>query len=159
MPRPFDQPACRRVLGVIAVAASLCACATRPPPGPTLAVIPKAGESLAEFQQHDAACRTYASGSIGKASSQAPDFSDVLPIARALIDTNRDRLLWGTNWPHPSARRVPGRAPTDIAPLRHVDDGRIMNLLRAWAPDPADRRAILVDNPARLYGFGTDARV
>lgn len=93
------------------------------------------------------------------ASAQAPDFPDVTPIARALVEANRDRLLWGTNWPHPSARPVPGRASTDIAPLRRIDDGHILNLLTAWVPDAEDRHAILVDNPAALYGFPAAARV
>ena len=87
------------------------------------------------------------------ASTLAPDHADVVPLARAFIATNPERILWGTNWPHPNSRRGEGRTPTDIAPLRQVDDGRILNLLPVWAPDPAVRQAILVDNPARLYGF------
>jgi predicted TIM-barrel fold metal-dependent hydrolase len=42
---------------------------------------------------------------------------------------------------------------TDITPLFQIDDGRLMNQLPIWAPDPATRKAILADNPARLYGF------
>lgn len=87
------------------------------------------------------------------ASKLAPDYPDVIPLAKALISANRDRILWGTNWPHPNSARVPSRKPTDIAPLRQVDDGHILNLLPLWAPDAADRNAILAGNPARLYGF------
>jgi predicted TIM-barrel fold metal-dependent hydrolase len=49
--------------------------------------------------------------------------------------------------------RVPGRKTTDIAPLMQTDDGRILNLLPVWVADPVTRKAILVDNPTRLYGF------
>jgi predicted TIM-barrel fold metal-dependent hydrolase len=86
------------------------------------------------------------------ASSLAPDYSDVAPLARALLAANPERLIWGTNWPHPGAR-VPGRAVTDVSPLRQIDDGRVFNLLPTWVPDAAQRKTILVDNPARLYGF------
>ena len=75
------------------------------------------------------------------------------PLARALVAANTQRILWGTNWPHPDARVLPGRRNTDIAPLMQTDDGRVLNLLAAWVPDAAVRRTILVENPARLYGF------
>jgi predicted TIM-barrel fold metal-dependent hydrolase len=64
-----------------------------------------------------------------------------------------DRVLWGTDWPHPDSGPVPGRKPTDTAPFYRVDDGRVLGQLAAWAPDAGVRRTILVDNPARLYGF------
>jgi len=47
----------------------------------------------------------------------------------------------------------PRTTPTAIAPPYPNDDGRVLNLLPTWVPDPAIRRKILVDNPARLYGF------
>jgi predicted TIM-barrel fold metal-dependent hydrolase len=87
------------------------------------------------------------------ASRLAPDYPDITPLARALVGARPDRILWGSNWPHPNAARVPSRKPTDIAPLRQVDDGHIINLLPLWVPDETDRQAILADNPARLYGF------
>jgi predicted TIM-barrel fold metal-dependent hydrolase len=86
-------------------------------------------------------------------SHQAPDYADVVPLARALVAANPPRVLWGTDWPHPDSRVLPGRKNTDIAPLLQTDDGRVLNLLPVWVPDPAVRRTILVDNPARLYGF------
>ena len=55
--------------------------------------------------------------------------------------------------PHPDSRVLPDRKNTDIAPLVQTDDGRVLNLLAVWVPDAAVRKAILVDNPARLYGF------
>ncbi|NKE44842.1 amidohydrolase family protein [Roseomonas frigidaquae] len=64
----------------------------------------------------------------------------VAPLARALAAAAPERMVWGTNWPHPNATTIP-------------DDSALLDLLADWAPDAAQRRAILVDNPARLYGF------
>ena len=86
-------------------------------------------------------------------ASKRPDYADVAPLAKALIAANPDRVLWGTDWPHPDPVTPPGRKPTEVTPMLKIDDGRVMNLLPAWAPDAATRRKILVDNPARLYGF------
>ncbi len=86
-----------------------------------------------------------------RASRQGPDYPDVTPFARAFIDANPDRVLWGSDWPHPDT--ASGRKATDISPLLRIDDGRLLNQLVEWAPDPAVRRKILVDNPAALYGF------
>ena len=86
-------------------------------------------------------------------STQAPDYADVIPLAKALVAANPQRVLWGTDWPHPDTRAVPGRKNTDIAPLVQTDDGRVLNLLALWVPDERTRRAILVENPAKLYGF------
>jgi predicted TIM-barrel fold metal-dependent hydrolase len=88
-----------------------------------------------------------------RASDLAPDYPDVAPFARALIDANPDRILWGTDWPHPSGHTPPGRKPSDVTPLLQIDDGRLLNQLAVWAPDAEVRRKILADNPARLYGF------
>ena len=88
-----------------------------------------------------------------RSSTNSPDFPDVAPLANALIAANVQRVLWGTDWPHPDSAQVPGRRPTDIAPLLQIDDGRVLNQLPLWAPDPATRKAILVDNPVRLYQF------
>jgi predicted TIM-barrel fold metal-dependent hydrolase len=68
-------------------------------------------------------------------------FDDVVPLARAVIEKAPDRVLWGTDWPHPN---IDGVMP---------DDGDLVDLLARYAPDEATRRTILVDNPARLYGF------
>lgn len=86
-------------------------------------------------------------------STQAPDYPDVEQFAKALVAANPERLLWATNWPHPDSALVPGRKATDIAPFRRIDDGRVFNQLAVWVPDPAQRKTILVENPARLYGF------
>ena len=86
-----------------------------------------------------------------RASKLGPDFPDVVPLARALIAANADRIIWGTDWPHPNSSA--GGNPTDLTPLYQIDDGRLLNQLPLWAPDAAIRKKILVDNPARLYGF------
>ena len=88
-----------------------------------------------------------------RASKQAPDYLDVAPLARALIAANADRVLWGTDWPHPNTAARPGEPPTQVTPFLQIDDGRLLNQLAVWAPDPGIRKKILVDNPARLYGF------
>ncbi|HUP94566.1 MAG TPA: amidohydrolase family protein [Burkholderiales bacterium] len=85
-----------------------------------------------------------------RASKLAPDFSDVTPLAQALIAANADRILWGTDWPHPNSA---GGSTSVVSPLFQIDDGRLLNQLPVWAPDAALRKTILVDNPARLYGF------
>lgn len=64
----------------------------------------------------------------------------VRDLARALVRAAPERMLWGSNWPHPNATTIP-------------DDAALLDALAEWAPDAATRRAILVDNPARLYGF------
>ena len=88
-----------------------------------------------------------------RSSKLAPDYQDMVPYARALIAANADRIVWGTDWPHPDSSRVEGRKATDVAPLYQIDDGRLLNQLPVWVPDAAIRKKILVDNPAQLYGF------
>jgi predicted TIM-barrel fold metal-dependent hydrolase len=73
-------------------------------------------------------------------SRQWPRYADVASLAQALAAAAPDRCLWGTDWPHTGAAYVP-------------NDGDLGDALADWLPDPALRRKILVDNPARLYGF------
>ena len=86
-------------------------------------------------------------------SKRAPDYPDAGPLARALIAANPERILWGTDWPHPNSDALPGYGAMDMRPYFAIDDGALLNQLPVWAPDAATRKAILVDNPARLYGF------
>jgi predicted TIM-barrel fold metal-dependent hydrolase len=86
-----------------------------------------------------------------RVSKLAPDFPDVAPFAKALVAANPARTLWGTDWPHPQTKA--GNDPHQITPLYQIDDGRDLNLFGEWVPDAAQRKAILVDNPAHLYGF------
>ena len=74
-------------------------------------------------------------------SSAGPPFTDAVPFARALVAAAPGRILWGTDWPHPN---IEGHMP---------NDGDLLDLLAQHAPDEAVRNRILVDNPARLYGF------
>jgi D-galactarolactone isomerase len=73
--------------------------------------------------------------------SGPPRFEDIGALARELVQRWPERLLWATNWPHPS---VKGEAPDDL---------ELFKLLPEWAPDESTRRRIVVDNPAKLYGF------
>lgn len=72
----------------------------------------------------------------------APKYEDVGRLAKALVKHAPDRMLWASNWPHPSARKP-----------QPPDDADLLDLLLDWAPDEAARRKILADNPAELYGF------
>ena len=74
-------------------------------------------------------------------SRQPIPYADMQPFAEALVAAAPDRLVWGTDWPHPSC----GDAPPD--------DRALFALLDRWVPDVAARQRILVDNPAALYGF------
>jgi predicted TIM-barrel fold metal-dependent hydrolase len=88
-----------------------------------------------------------------RSSKQGPEYQDCVPLAKALIAANADRIIWGTDWPHPDSVTPPGRKPTEVTPLFQIDDGKLLNQLVVWEPDAAVRKKILVDNPARLYGF------
>jgi predicted TIM-barrel fold metal-dependent hydrolase len=87
-----------------------------------------------------------------RSSDHGPAHRDVAPLARALIAANPERILWGTDWPHPQAA-LPGAEYDRITPFYDIDDGLALNQLRAWARSAAMRRKILVENPARLYDF------
>ncbi|WP_108258780.1 amidohydrolase family protein [Mangrovicoccus ximenensis] len=82
------------------------------------------------------------------------DYSVFDPLAAALVEAGPDRVLWGTNWPHPNAKPPAGGTAKDLTPLFDVDDGAVLGHLPVWAPDLALREKMLVANPARLYGFG-----
>ena len=69
-----------------------------------------------------------------------PDFADAAPMARALIETAPDRLIWGSDYPH-------------LSFADQVGSVQLFNLLADWAPDEPTRQQILVDNPAALFGF------
>jgi predicted TIM-barrel fold metal-dependent hydrolase len=84
-------------------------------------------------------------------SKQAPDYPDAAPIAKALIAANPQRITWGSDWPH--AATVPGRQMTGVVPFEDVDDAVSLNLLAGWASGAEQLKLILVENPARLYGF------
>jgi predicted TIM-barrel fold metal-dependent hydrolase len=87
-----------------------------------------------------------------RSSTKAPAYGDVAPLARALIAANPDRIVWGTDWPHPH-HAVPGKELSELTPAFDIDDGLALAQLPRWAPTAATRHKILVDNPARLYDF------
>jgi predicted TIM-barrel fold metal-dependent hydrolase len=92
-----------------------------------------------------------------RCSEKAPDYADVTPLAQALVQANADRIVWGTDWPHPNSDAGRGKPLTDIAAPFPIDDGLLLNQLAKWVPDAGARKKILVDNPARLYGFESKA--
>jgi 2-pyrone-4,6-dicarboxylate lactonase len=74
-------------------------------------------------------------------SDHPPDYADMTPLVRALVAVAPDRLVWATDWPHTQGKKY------------MPNDGDLADMLAEWVPDEAQRRKILVDNPARLYGF------
>jgi D-galactarolactone isomerase len=72
----------------------------------------------------------------------APKYEDVSRLARALVKQAPERMLWASNWPHPSV-------PKEQRP----SDEDLLDLLLDWAPEEKVRHRILVDNPAQLYGY------
>jgi D-galactarolactone isomerase len=78
--------------------------------------------------------------------SGPPHYADIGAIARALVALAPERMLWASNWPHPSLKRD------------FPDEGALLDLICEWAPDEATREKILVTNPARLYRFGAASR-
>jgi 2-pyrone-4,6-dicarboxylate lactonase len=69
-----------------------------------------------------------------------PPYGEAIPIAAALVRAGGERVLWGTDFPHPNASH-------------EADEAELVELVPQFAPDAADRQRVLVDNPARLYGF------
>jgi predicted TIM-barrel fold metal-dependent hydrolase len=81
------------------------------------------------------------SGAYADTKVGPPTYADSTAVAQAYVKAAPERLVWGSDWPHPSER-------TD-----KPDDALLFDLLAQWAPDEAVRKRILVDNPAKLYGF------
>ncbi len=75
-----------------------------------------------------------------RTSALAHPYPDTLPFVEALVKTNPERLVWGTDWPHPVVRAMP-------------NDGDLADLVPVWLPSEDLREQVLVRNPARLYGF------
>ncbi|HTS51897.1 MAG TPA: amidohydrolase family protein [Burkholderiales bacterium] len=70
-----------------------------------------------------------------------PSYADVTPLAQAYIRAAPERMVWATDWPHPTEKSV------------KPDDAILLDLLAEWAPDERTRNRILVENPEVLYGF------
>jgi predicted TIM-barrel fold metal-dependent hydrolase len=71
-----------------------------------------------------------------------PSYADSTKLAQAFAKAAPDRMIWGSDWPHPTEKLE-----------NKPDDAILFDLLAAWLPDDATRRLVLVDNPAALYGF------
>ena len=76
-----------------------------------------------------------------KISKAGHPWDDVVPVARTYIEAAPDRVVWASDWPHPVSTKQP------------PNEGDLLELLYRYAPDQATLRKILVDNPARLFGF------
>ena len=95
---------------------------------------------LAMLQQKK--CWVKLSGAYILSKTGAPSYMDRYAVAKEYVDTAPDQVVWGSDWPHPTA-----------AADKKPDDAVLLNLLADWAPEKSVRKRILVDNPARLYGF------
>jgi predicted TIM-barrel fold metal-dependent hydrolase len=82
------------------------------------------------------------SGAYMDTNAGAPTYADKLAIAQAYIKAAPERVVWGSDWPHPTEK-----------PEHKPDDARLFDLIAEWAPDAAMRERILVTNPEALYGF------
>lgn len=95
--------------------------------------------ALLDLQKKDEKCWVKITG-LERASSAGKPFHDAVPFAKALIDNAPDRVIWGTDWPHPNVKIMP-------------NDGDLVDLIPLYAPDEKVRQKLLVDNPARLFKF------
>jgi 2-pyrone-4,6-dicarboxylate lactonase len=96
-------------------------------------------KALLDLQTSDEKCWVKITG-LERASAAGPAFHDSIPFAKRLIENSPDRVLWGTDWPHPNVKIMP-------------NDGDIVDLVPLYAPDPAVQRKLLVTNPERLFRF------
>ncbi|QWG21027.1 amidohydrolase family protein [Bradyrhizobium sediminis] len=96
-------------------------------------------KALLDLQKNDGKCWVKITG-LERASALGPPFHDAVPFAKALIDSAPDRVIWGTDWPHPNVKAMP-------------NDGDLVDLIPLYAPEPAIQQKLLVDNPVRLFKF------
>jgi D-galactarolactone isomerase len=73
-----------------------------------------------------------------------PTYADTIPLAQAYVKAAPERMVWGSDWPHPTEKNKP-------------DDAVLFDLLAQWVPEEATRDRILVQNPAKLYDFSKSA--
>ncbi len=130
---------------------------------PTTLVVDHFGKLDASLPLHqpgfDALCTLVQSGKVYvKLSapyriSELPGYTDGESFARALIAANPDRMVWGTDWPHPMPPKGVKRDPSVTEQFRPEDDFTALTRIATWAEDPITIEKILVDNAARLYDF------
>jgi predicted TIM-barrel fold metal-dependent hydrolase len=95
--------------------------------------------ALLDLQSSDDKCWVKITG-LERASAAGAPFHDSVPFAQKLIDNAPDRVIWGTDWPHPNVKIMP-------------NDGDLVDLIPLYAPDAAIQRKLLVSNPERLFKF------
>ena len=96
-------------------------------------------KALLDLQATDEKCWIKISGP-ERASASGPPFHDAVPFAQKLIDNAPDRVIWGTDWPHPNVKFMP-------------NDGDLVDLIPLYTADPAKQNKLLVTNPERLFRF------
>jgi predicted TIM-barrel fold metal-dependent hydrolase len=96
-------------------------------------------KALLDLQASDEKCWVKITG-MERASAAGAPFHDAVPFAKKLIDNAPDRVLWGTDWPHPNVKVMP-------------NDGTLVDLIPLFAPDSAMQRKLLVTNPEKLFKF------
>ena len=96
-------------------------------------------KALLNLQKNDEKCWIKITG-LERASATGAPFHDSVPFAKSLIDNAPDRVIWGTDWPHPNVKIMP-------------NDGDLVDLIPLYAPEPAIRQKLLVENPTRLFKF------
>ena len=94
---------------------------------------------LLDLMERDEKCWVKVCGA-ERVSSAGPPFHDAVPFARRIVETAADRVIWGTDWPHPNVKVMP-------------NDGDLVDLVPLFAPERELQQKILVDNPARLFEF------
>jgi len=94
--------------------------------------------------------RTYVKLSGAYLNSQIgpPGYADAVEVGQALVQAAPERMLWGSDWPHPTVTAANKPLP---------DDAVLLDLLAEWAPDETTRRQILVANPELVYAFPRSA--
>jgi predicted TIM-barrel fold metal-dependent hydrolase len=80
-----------------------------------------------------------------RVSKEPPPFRDAVALARDIADHVPERIVWGTDWPHPNIDKY------------MPNDGQLVDAIAEIAPRETTRRRMLVDNPAELFGFGKDS--
>jgi len=98
-------------------------------------------KALLDLQASDDKCWIKITGPERASATGAP-FHDAVPFAKRLIDNAPDRVIWGTDWPHPNVKFMP-------------NDGDLVDLIPLYAPDESVRHKLLVRNPERLFKFET----
>ena len=96
-------------------------------------------QALIDLMKNDEKCWVKVCGA-ERVSTVGPPFVDAVPFARRIVETAPDRVIWGTDWPHPNVKAMP-------------NDGDLVDLIPLFMPEPDLQKRVLVDNPARLFEF------